>query len=314
MRSPFLRGAGVKHDASRAWAGHAGSGPGALGITGALTVDATDRALAVIPGGTNILHVPMSWCIVNGAPAAVSPNVKSEGTNVTDTNTDGVIWRRHERPTDNIYIPQASISLRSSINDSWGALTFPLINDPDTAVGQLGDAQAALSRTPEIVALDNACDAAYAAMGRAGIGITAININLWRTASGGYTGQTGLGGCTYSGAAGSPCTSDFWILAIDNHYLYPTVANRSIPGFGTLNADPFDLVVAHETGHALSLSHRTDTTAMMNPSAVDTNGDQRVDNIGLNASEVAMLRASAANVPGLEIDPVGNFHRGLFWR
>jgi heme O synthase-like polyprenyltransferase len=89
------------------------------------------RALATLPNGTRILYVPMSWCVVRGTPAAVAPNVTSEGTTVADTNTDAVMWRRHERPTDNGFLPQASVSLRSSINNSWGTLNFPLINDPD---------------------------------------------------------------------------------------------------------------------------------------------------------------------------------------
>ena len=41
------------------------------------------------PGGIDILHVPMSWCIVDGSPAQASPNLAG------DTNTDAIIWRRH---------------------------------------------------------------------------------------------------------------------------------------------------------------------------------------------------------------------------
>jgi hypothetical protein len=281
----------------------------ALGALSALA----GQASAVVPGGTNILHVPMAWCVVNGSPAAAAPNVLSEGTTLADTNTDAVIWRRHERPTDNVFIPGASISLRSSVNDAWGTFTFPMIADPNTAVGLQGDVNS--TDNTEIMALQNNCDARYASQGRAGIGITAVNVNLWTDASGNHATnnsfQVGLGGCSFVGPAGSPCSSDFFIIVADNHYFYPTVPNRTIPGLaGTPFADPLDLAVAHETGHALSLPHRTLATAVMNPSLVDNNGDQRVDNTGLNASEVSKLRATAANVPGLETDPPGTFVPG----
>ncbi len=276
----------------------------------ALTAGSPDRALAVVPGGTDILHVPMSWCVVRGAPAEAAPNVTSEGTTVADTNTNAVMWRRHERPTDNVFLPQASVSLRSSINNAWGTLSFPLIDDPDTSIGQPGDVAATLTRTAELMTLETRCESAYAALGRAGVGITAVNVNRWLDGGGVYRGQTGLGGCSWVGSPGSPCSRDFYIFVADNRWFYPTVPNRNIPGFGTPNADPLDLIVAHETGHALNLQHRNNTAEVMNPSIVDTNGDGRVDNRLLNSADVTMLRASARNVPGLEVDPPGEFRPG----
>jgi hypothetical protein len=285
----------------------------ALAVAGlaAQAAHGPERALAT-SGGVTILHVPMSWCAVRGSPAASAPNVASEGTTVADTNTDAVLWRRHERPTDNIFLPQASVSLRSSINNSWGALNFPHIDDPDTAVGQPGDVVATTTRTAELTTLETSCEAAYAAppLGRAGVGITAVNVNLWLDGGGVYRGQTGLGGCSWVGPTGSPCNRDFFIFVADNRWFYPTVPNRNIAGFGTPFADPLDITVAHETGHALQLPHRTSSTAVMNPSNVDNNGDNRVDNASLNATEVSTLRASAQNVVGLETDPPAVFVPG----
>jgi hypothetical protein len=264
------------------------------------------QVYAVVPGGTNIIHVPMSWCIVAGSQAAVSPNIRSEGTTVPDTNTDAVIWRRHERPTDNVFLPQAAISLRSSINNAWGTLNFPIIPDPSTTLGQQGDINSA---TTEETAMLQSCEARWAAapLNRPNIGITSINVRLWHDAAGNYATngrfQIGHGGCS-----GSPCNADYFIVVTDNSYLYPTVPNRMIPGLaGTPWADPFDLAVGHETGHALGLDHRMNTTVLMNPTNWDNNGDQRVDNVALDSSEVATLRAIAQNVPGREIDPPGQF-------
>jgi hypothetical protein len=279
-------------------------------VVGSVIAGRPVRALATLPNGTRILHVPMSWCVVRGTPAAVAPNVTSEGTTVADTNTDAVMWRRHERPTDNVFLPQASLSLRSSINNSWGTLNFPRIDDPDTGVGQQGDVVATFNRTAELTALETSCEQEYARLGRAGIGITAVNVNLWLDSGGVYRGQTGLGGCSYSGPAGSPCSSDFFIFVADNRWFYPTVPNRNIANFGTPFADPLDLIVAHETGHALNLQHRNNTAQVMNPSTVDNNGDLRVDNSQLSTTDVSTLRATAQNVPGLEIDPPRAFVPG----
>src|SRR5687768_214321 len=91
-------------------------------------------ARATSPAGPDILHVPISWTSIIGSPAQAAPNVGG------DTNTDAILWRRHERPTDNIYLPQASISFRSGINSVWGTgLTFPTITDSNTTFGVAGD-------------------------------------------------------------------------------------------------------------------------------------------------------------------------------
>ena len=141
-------------------------------------------------GGRDVYHVPMSWCAVEGSPAAAAPNITPIGSTTPDTSTDAVLWRRHERPTDNILLPQADITLRSAINDAWGALNFPIIADPDTAVGLQGDvrgeANTQLGAGSEFATLIQNCDDAWAKLGRAGIGITTINVNLFHDAAGDY--------------------------------------------------------------------------------------------------------------------------------
>jgi hypothetical protein len=295
----------------------------ALSLAAVLALQ-SPQASAIVPGGTNVLHVPMAWCVLGTAtPARAAPNILGEGTATADTTTDAVIWRRHERPTDNIYLPQATISLRSAINDAWGTFNFPLINDSDTARGVNGDVNGWNVNTDgaEFTTAINNCDTAYANAGRAGIGITAVNVDLFHdNANPGNDGNTtfnyvtviGWGGCAEAPAGTCVTPYDGRIAVIDNHYLYPTVANRNWPGTTTqfTLTDPLDGLVAHEAGHALSLDHRALATALMNPGITDNNSDGRADNIALNAAEVTALRANAANVPGLETDPPGEFQPG----
>jgi hypothetical protein len=110
------------------------------------------------------------------------------------------------------------------------------------------------------------------------------------------------------------------VMVVDNNYLYPTVADRTFPPSpadpaGSLRftlTDPLDQLTGHEVGHALSLDHRNNTMALMNPTATDNSGNTFTDNINLNAAEVSAIRANALIVPGLETDPPGQFDPGNF--
>ncbi len=288
--------------------------------------------------GEDLLHVPMSWCVIQGSPAAANPNITGLNGN-TDSDTDAVIWRRHERPTDNIFINQAGVSLRSAINNAWDILNFPIINDTDTTNGQVGDVNGwnVNADGAEFNDLITNCDQAYEDIGRAGIGITAININLFHDNANpmadnngdgnpdgdtvfDYVGVLGWGGCNESSPGTCATPYDGRIMVIDNQYLYPTVADRTFPPspadlVGNLQfpiTDSPDQLTGHEVGHALSLDHRTNTLALMNPNPDDNSGDGDADNISLNGAEVTALRTNALNVPGVEIDPPGVFTPGNF--
>jgi hypothetical protein len=266
-------------------------------------------------GGQDTLHVPISWCAIQGSPAVANPNIGG------DTDTDAILWRRHERPTDNIYVNQSGITFRSAINNSWGSFNFPINADPDTTLGTQGDMRGEDVNVfgAEFNTMINDCDTAYNNLGRAGIGITAVNAGLFHDATGNYIGVIGWGGCAKIGGA-CAVPYDGRIAVIDNRYLHPASPDRTFPPSpadpgGNLQftiTDPLDVLTGHEFGHALSLPHRDNVLALMNANVVDNSGNGAVDNVGLNSTEIAALRNNSQNVPGLETDPVGQFDPGRF--
>lgn len=276
----------------------------ALGVT--VTVLAAPTLWATGTwNGQNSLHVPTSWCVVQGSRAQAAPNIAG------DTATDDLIWRRHERPTDAIYANQAGITFRSAINNAWTTLDFPIIPDPNTTLGVPGDMRGENVNTvaggAEFNALLNACDTAYNNIGRAGIGITMVNANMFHDAAGAYITIVGWGGCNESPAGTCVTPYDGRVVLVDNAFLHPSSPNRNWPNGGGPFAvtDPTDIDAGHEMGHSLSLDHRAGSTNLMNAILTDNSGDGTIDNIGLNAAEVTALRANALNVPGLEQDPPG---------
>ena len=93
-----------------------------------------------------LIKVPIRWCAIGidddgdgtidrGAPSIVDPGL------VGESSVKDVLWRRHERVSDNIYIPQANMTFRSGATAA--APDFPIIPDPrfepDGTAGEYGD-------------------------------------------------------------------------------------------------------------------------------------------------------------------------------
>ena len=239
-----------------------------------------------------VLSVPVRWCVVaddangngrfdpgeQGAPAFTNPG------NVGETDTDNVLWRRHERPSDNIFIPEAQITFRSSIYNivEDPDLRFPIIPDPfpnptGDAFWQYGDIQKDHGTLSfEFNAVYNACvDAWREEHGVEDIGLVVINANHYRD----FTGDSDPGAAAIEGRR---------IVVRDNAYLLP-----GSPLYGTfespvdpqLNGDHVDKVLAHEIGHALAgLRHTCSNQNLMSQRRFDPSGDGLVDNIHLSTS------------------------------
>jgi hypothetical protein len=268
--------------------------------------------------GQDSYRIPVSWCAVHGSQAADNPNIPNPWGGV-DRTTDDVLWRRHERATDNIFINDVGITFRSAINDALHtSLDFPKIADPviesPSWEGNLWlyDDQSDPAMN-EINRMLHTCLQSWVNMAKgtgAVNGIPTINIkqflNIPRTNI--DTSVIGASMCTDLAPPDGICEApyDGYVFVIDNFYTAPLAT-------GGQNNDPFDQNLGHEFGHSLGLAHRTDTsdpTALMNWRQVTTTtpaGETYVSNIKLNPQEVLTVRDNVLppRIRGVETDPAG---------
>lgn len=275
-----------------------------------------------------VYSVPIRWCIIandtngngqvdpgeDGAPAFTNPN------HVGEADTDNVLWRRHERPSDAVFIPEAQVTFRSGIYNivEDQLLRFPIIPDPDPnptgdAFWLPGDILSSSGATStEWNTAHNACvDAWREQHGVEDIGVVVINANHYRSLSGdSEPGAASVGGRR--------------AILRDNAYLLPGSplfgAFESPPNLSTV-PDHIDKHFGHEMGHALGgLRHTCSNQNIMSNRRIDTNGDNQADNIHLSSSiaevfntadcpttdlpvvdQIALLRAAAKAAPGCKI-------------
>lgn len=270
-------------------------------------------------GGQDTYHVPMAWCVVNGSPAEAAPNIPP------DTGTDAIIWRRHERPTDNIYINPTGISFRSAIFNTWGNLNFPKIDGPIDGGSGLPVPDILMDSISEFNTLIDNCRTGWGFDPGAGfpnLGVTAINIRLFHNSdedfyengnSSTHNIPIAFGGCTIASSGLCSTPYDPYIIVTDNAYHFPDSPNRTLPNGSTFPVqDRVDRVVGSALSWALGVAQVSDTANLAHPFPIDSGGDGEADNIALLASQITTLRSNAQSVPGLEIDPPGVFNPGRF--
>jgi len=86
----------------------------------------------VVASNKKLLHASMKWCGIAEAPSVNDPTL------VCQMDPRTMMWRRHERASDCIWIPQCRITMRSGA----GFVThnnFKVIPDLDTTTGMPGD-------------------------------------------------------------------------------------------------------------------------------------------------------------------------------
>jgi len=223
-----------------------------------------------------VRSVPIRWCIVEGAPADTDPSA------VGEPNTDSVAWRRHERTSEATFIPQADVTLRSSlwnIVDS-NTLNFPILDDQNTSDPdhELGDILDPNIDSTEWDDTYQACvDAWEDDLEVDDIGIVAVIVRRI-VEQDGSLGPFAIG---WFGARRVVLEDNAWSLCGS------TLFQGGV-------CDAVDKTFGHEVGHTLptSISPATNTnglrhtcnntTNMMRQGRRDPDGDEELNNFNLN--------------------------------
>jgi hypothetical protein len=219
--------------------------PGPSGVPVAIA----DVGPAGLDDGDTIF-VPLRWCAIEGSPAVTNP------AGVGEPDTDNVLWRRHERATDNIWLPGARISFRSAmIREAFAMADFPIIPDPDPpphGAGVEGDIDH--STSAELLDARAACLSAWddleMMLGLNIEGTVAINLRRFVNPDGTTSSLAGWGTYSISYTGPNVCAGQI----ISNNYgdgPFASVIDNSF----TLAGDPHDALLAHELGHVLFLAH-----------------------------------------------------------
>jgi hypothetical protein len=203
-------------------------------------------ALGAVAHAAPTIRVPIRWCVVQGnGPSFVDPTV------VGEENLKGVLWRRHERASDNVYLPKAGMSFRSGA--TFSVPSFPVIDDPKN-VGNPGDIiwyefeeNLPKEQREEYLAA-KACKEAWEDVDEQAVGIIAVQGNEFVTDVGDRLLWGGLG---RSNTDFGPYTilADVAYFLADTGFTWPELIEEI--GF----PDHQEKVLAHELGHTLGLGH-----------------------------------------------------------
>jgi hypothetical protein len=199
------------------------------------------------PGGPRILHLPMRWCVLEGAPAS-------------RRNPTAAVLERIRRGSA-ILAREAGITLMSPITRALGEqVGFPVIADPRPNVGRVGDVVVPVESTLEYRLVIERCEQAWRRIEQAagpGAGLGAIARGPVSVIIRDFVSR---GGSLFSSVWG-------YGFSVSSSGDYCAAANpvvRSASGGTLMVVDSSDgqpsaqldrRLIAHEVGHILRLGH-----------------------------------------------------------
>lgn len=259
-------------------------------------------AVPIAQAGTGLIQIPIRWCAVQGSPAVMDPG------GVGEPDPDNVLWRRHERASDNIWIPGANITFRSSLTAAiLNQANFPIINDPTPPAnggpGQLGDILDPQVNSQELDLAVAACQTAWnnlaAQFNTPLLGPIALNLRQFVDNMGKPTKLSGWGGfTTLNGGANACANPPTGLTSAINGYV--SVVDNS---FRLEGVDPIDASLAHELGHVLRLGHGN---------GLDDDNDGVYDDNVFNCDPNENVNAPPANLmePNVKSGVITTLQRG----
>ncbi|MFQ5650253.1 MAG: T9SS type A sorting domain-containing protein [bacterium] len=210
---------------------------------------------------SGLVSVPLKWVGIAGSPSIDDPSL------VGERSVKDLLWRRHERASDRILIPQCNVTLRSA---AFRDITnFPVITDPDLTIGNpgdisLGSREAIRDRRPDLTeylaAIDLARQSWTNLKNSVGnrlsfareFGIVAVNINRFIDDEGNPVDDyLGIGGFNDLRCDDGVQVNIGRVMVIDAAYMLPG-SPLNLPD---LADDPHETILAHEVLHALALDH-----------------------------------------------------------
>ncbi|HEX6901323.1 MAG TPA: hypothetical protein VF789_16480 [Thermoanaerobaculia bacterium] len=236
-----------------------------------------------------------------------------DGEEGADRST--VLWRRHERVSDRIFLPQVSISFRSGLDRFREEDEFPVIPDPDTSRDQPGDInfsgdEASQAEVEDVLA---SCQDRWVSLLRdhgageftpGGLpGIPVVNARQ----------LPGLGGSAFGTPQGVPGR------AFDSHDAWSPLGghvfleDRSFSPSGDADARIF----AHELGHVFGLWHTEEDDNLMKGVGDGTRLVRRIEDAvdwpsppepftGVaprTIDQIAWLQGEVVEIPDVAYDP-----------
>lgn len=201
---------------------------------------------AVLSSAHPLIEIPMKWCAIAQAPSILDPSLVCEST------FKDFLWRRHERASDCVWIPQGRITMRSGA--VGGSANFKSFDDLDISIGQPGDivADFAGNFDDELHRTWEHCAAAW---GANPLGVVAVSVRAIIDRD----GKNIANGIAYS------CSSD---PSMTKPYLAVADPQILVTNVGDIRFLRNERTLAHELGHVLGLCHNDMPGNLLSTNAV----------------------------------------------